>query len=424
MPSLTTYCVCGAEGGYREGFGYRFGAFAGLPPKRPGTRRLWIQAVSVGEILALEPLMRRWKDDSGIEIVLTTTTSTGLKLARQRYGGQCLVVGVFPLDFVFISQRAWNNIRPDLILLMESELWPEHLWQSAQRKVPALLLNARMSDKSFKRYLKLRPIAARLLSPLSEILAASEQDGNRFRIITKAKIPVKVCGSLKFDVDFGNPMSSDERLRWLKELGFILEDDCGTRPGRPVILLGSSTWPGEEAMLVRVLQRCKSMGLAVRLLLCPRHAERRNEIKSLLKESSLRWHMRSTSRQADYPCEIYLADTTGELRLLTQLADVVFIGKTLPPHHEGQTPIEAAAFGKPMVTGPKLSNFSDIARHLREVGIAESMPDAASIEDRLVALIKDEQGRATQSANALTWFPGNRGAAGRMMEVIEAYCKS
>lgn len=406
------------RGGYRDGFKYRLGAFGDMPQRKKGVRRLWVQAVSVGEILALEPLLKTWSSRPDIEVVLTTTTSTGLKLARQKFDAQCLLTAVFPLDFWPFSARAWHHIQPDAILLMEGELWPEHLHQAALHNVPAILLNARMSDRSFRRYLKLAPLARPLLRPLTRILAATDQDALRFQMIVGHNVPVITCGSLKFDVDFGEPMHTKIRQKWLFELGFQPPEPVS--PAQPpLVVLGSSTWPGEERLLLDLLQQARVQGLPVFVLLCPRHAERRQEISAILDNSPWRYHLRSQGKAASYPTDVYIADTTGELRQLTQLADLVFIGKTLPPHHQGQTPIEAAAFAKPMITGPKLTNFSDISKQLQQNGIAEALPDAEAITKRMLELLTQPQLRETKARAARTWFPTNRGAAKRTLQSID-----
>ncbi|MCU0793849.1 MAG: 3-deoxy-D-manno-octulosonic acid transferase, partial [Opitutaceae bacterium] len=170
------------RGGYGAHFGQRFGATPALPPKRAGGRRVWVQAVSVGELLAIAPLLEAWKNDPAIEVYLTTTTSTGYALAEERYRktGVVAALGYFPLDFWPCSARAWRAVQADLAILTEGERWPEHLHQAGRRGAPAIAINARLSDRSFRRMRRLGPLARLLTRGLTRVLAASEGDARRF----------------------------------------------------------------------------------------------------------------------------------------------------------------------------------------------------------------------------------------------------
>lgn len=164
------------RGGYGLDFSHRFGRQKNLPPPAEGKKRIWIQAVSVGEIEALAPLIDLLNARGDIETVVTTTTSTGYAVLRKKYAGKIFYAGIFPFDFFPFSKSAWDRIKPDAIAMMEGELWPEHLHRAAERKVPALLINARMSDKSFRRYSRFPHIARRLLDKLSLVAASGELD--------------------------------------------------------------------------------------------------------------------------------------------------------------------------------------------------------------------------------------------------------
>ncbi|HTB63417.1 MAG TPA: glycosyltransferase N-terminal domain-containing protein, partial [Opitutales bacterium] len=323
------------RGGYRHDFHHRFGLIDRPPPKRPGIKRIWIQAVSVGEAQALGPLLTRFRARPNTEIVLTTTTSTAYKILREKFAAEVLKVGIFPLDFWPFSRNAWRRLEPDLAVLMEAELWPEHLNQARLRGIPVVLINGRMSDRSFHRYQSARGVASGLLAQLRLILCATATDQERFLALGADPAHTQLTGSLKFDAAAKVQKLSDAEISILREeLGFA----SATQSQRPLILLGSSTWPGEEAMLLETQQAALAAGLDIRLLLVPRHAERREEIIALLKNQSLPWHARSTSPRAPQSVKIYLGDTTGELARLTQAADVAFIGKSLPPNNGGQTP--------------------------------------------------------------------------------------
>lgn len=396
------------RGGYRDDFAQRFGAIPPLKPKRTGVQRVWLQAVSVGEMLAIAPLLDGLKADPTLEVYLTTTTSTGYALARERYAGHTVGIGYFPVDWWLFSRRAWRQIQPDLVILTEGERWPEHIHQAAARGVPVFAINARLSDRSFRRMFKLRALAVPLFRGITQVLACSAHDAKRFRAIGLAPNGISVTGNIKLDVSI--PLLADvEKLGLRRELGF------GDEP----ILLGSSTWPGEEAALLEVFKALRATGQVVRLLLVPRHAERRAEIEALLQTSGLTYHFRSRGpAPVGESVEVAVGDTTGELRKLTQLAELVFVGKSLPPHHEGQTPVEAAALGKPVVFGPELSNFRVIARDMRAAGAACSVAGAAELLTTVQTLWSDAAARAVMAQAAQTWKVANQGAIARTVDVI------
>ncbi|MGH8017791.1 MAG: 3-deoxy-D-manno-octulosonic acid transferase, partial [Opitutaceae bacterium] len=320
------------RGGLRENFGQRFGAGTPLGDPPPGGKRIWIHAVSVGEILAIAPLVERLLSSSRTQIFLTTTTTTGFAVGRDRYRMPGVEIGYFPLDFWPFSARAWRRIQPDLMVLTESELWPEHLFQARKRGVSVLLINARLSDRSLSRLRKIGGLVRPLVRGIKRISAASGIDAARFAEIRFPGATVETTGNLKLDAAIGPVLDEEEKTRLRAELG--LPDG--------LILMGSSTWPGEETALVRAMTAARAAGLFCRLLIVPRHAERRDEILGELKRHPHRFHLRTTG-SADSAVDICVADTTGEMVRLLQLAEVVFVGRSLAPHYGGQTPVEAAA---------------------------------------------------------------------------------
>jgi len=398
------------RGGYRERFGDRFGAFAA--PSRKEGPTIWIQAVSVGEVLAIEPVLRRLRDSlPSANLFLTTTTSTGFGLLKEK-PGLADWTGYFPLDFWPISARAWRKLKPDLCVLMEGELWPEHLEQARQRSVPVILANGRLSDRSFRCYSAAGLIGRWPFRMLSSILASSTHDEERLRKMAPF-VPIALSGNLKFDVDFPPRPEGAARRDDFKALGIPL-----TEGPLPLLLLGSSTWPGEEALLTRVLRRLVNEGIDSRLLIVPRHAERRREVVEALESCGLPIALRSRGESFSHDTPILIADTTGELRYFTSLSDIAFIGKSIPPNDGGQTPIEAAAFGVPMVYGPAMTNFKAVCRSLEECGAALRKETIEEIEDTLVSLGKDAVKRSAMSASGISWHRSNRGAVDRTVAAI------
>ncbi|MBL9201814.1 MAG: glycosyltransferase [Opitutaceae bacterium] len=396
------------RGGYGAGFMQRFGADPGLPPKTPGRPRVWLQAVSVGEMLAIAPILEALRRD-GADVYLTTTTSTGHALARERYAGLVAGMGYFPLDAWPCVARAWRRVAPDLVILAEGERWPEHLHAAAARAVPVLNINARLSDRSFARLRKFPRAAALTFRGVTRLLAVSADDAERFITCGMPRGRVTVSGNIKLDVTIPR-LGEDERARLRRELGLRDGD---------LVLLGSSTWPGEEAALVAAMREARSAGLRCSLLIVPRHAERRAAIEAELAATGLRHHFRSRGAAAG-EVDVAVADTTGELRRLAQLGDVVFVGKSLPPHTEGQTPVEAAALGKPILFGAGMGNFRVIARDLLARGAAREVADAAALAAAARALLADPAARVELAAAAARWHGDNAGAAARTAAEINA----
>ena len=394
------------RGGYGHKFSQRFGAGHSLPAKRAGIRRIWLQAVSVGEVLAIEPVIDALTRDGSTEVYLTTTTSTGYQLARDRFAGRVLSTGYFPIDWWVLSRRAWRSIQPDLVILTEGERWPEHLAQAKQRGVPVIAMNARLSDRSFRRMRRFGFVNAAVLGGLTRVLPCSTQDELRFRELGIPAEKLFTTGNIKLDVRIVR-LSEPERAQLRRELGL----------GEGRVLLGSSTWPGEEAALLAAWQKSRVAGIDCSLLIVPRHAERRAEIEQLLTEAKVTFHFRSRGH-APGVVDVAVGDTTGELRRLTQLADLVFVGKSLPPNEGGQTPVEAAALEKPLLMGPRMSNFRVIAAELRSQGAAQEVADANALQSEVVNLLGDRHRREAMARAAGEWQRSNAGAVDRTLRVI------
>jgi 3-deoxy-D-manno-octulosonic-acid transferase len=246
-----------------------------------------------------------------------------------------------------------------------------------------------------------------MLRGISRLLAVSESDAARFRELGMPAERVSVTGNIKMDVSI--PLLGDEALAGLRrEVGL---------PAQGLVLLGSSTWPGEEEALLGALRLARSRGVRCSLLIVPRHAERRGDIERILKASGLSHHFRS---QGAAPSEVDVAvgDTTGELRSLAQLADLVFVGKSLPPHTEGQTPVEAATLGKPLLFGPGMSNFRPIERDLLQKGCAILVSSPEELAERSAELLSDASARQALVSALADWRRTNGGGVARTLAAI------
>jgi len=398
------------RGDYQGAFSMRLGIGVEEWPSTRGRCRVWIQAVSMGEMLVIEGLLRKLAQNPDVELLLTTTTSTGFRVASEKYSEICDRIYYFPLDFWPFSRKFWKRLRPDLAICVETELWPEHIQQASNAGVPMILINGRLSDRSFRHAKKLRWLYRKHLRLVDRVLAISKQDAERFKTMGIAEDRIQVVGNMKLDVSIDKILSDDERQRLKDELGF----------GSGFVLLGSSTWPGEEEALVAVFRELRERLADCRLLLVPRHAERRNEIRSLLERvaTDLECGFKLESSAFDR-LDILVADTSGELRTLTQLADLAFIGKSLPPHKEGQTPIECGFLGVPMVHGAGMNNFRSVRDGLVEMRASVEVSDQDSLRDALVSLALDEESRREMSHNQAKWAAASRGALERTFAVIE-----
>lgn len=395
------------RGGYARDFVHRFGYVRGIPPRRSGVRRMWLQAVSVGELRAAEALLQQFAQDPHTEVVLSTTTSTGYALAREKLAPLCAAVCLFPLDFWPFSARAWRRINPDLIAMMDSELWPEHLHRARRRAVPAVLVNARMSDRTHARYSRFARPVRWLMGHLHLVLAMSDLDAARYVALGVPRRRIRVTGNLKCDIPPPPRLTPAHRAALRAELGFAADS---------LVILGSSTWSGEESALADALRHLReTLALDARLLLVPRHAERREELTRALPAA----HLRTQAKQARPGTEIYVADTTGELARLAQVADVAFIGKSLPPHGEGQSPLEAAALGLPLLVGPSMSNFRQIRAELLKARAARAVADPTELRTALEHLLVHGDARRQLGQNASAWAKRNRGALPRTIDAFE-----
>ena len=382
------------RGGYGHHFFYRLGFWPNLPQKEKDTKRIWIQAVSVGELSSIQKLVTSLSQSQNIEIVISSTTSTGLAYAEKVFGDSSLAIGPFPLDWWPISCLAWNKIAPDLVISIDSELWPEHFEQGRLRGVPVYILNARLSDRTYSR-LSQSKIARNFLLPKGlEILTTSERQKARWLELGINENHLHITGNLKVDSALYQKVCPDQKIALKHEFGFLSES---------LVLAGISTWPGEESLLVETVLKLGNAGFDARLLLVPRHAERRSEITKILEKSGLPFHLRSHRKQAPPGTVVYLADTTGELAQLIHSADIGLMGKTLPPNRGGQNPIEPISIGLPLVIGPNYQNFQETCHDLL---VDEALAETSSLDEgvgKLVELATSISKREKLSSNAHNW---------------------
>jgi 3-deoxy-D-manno-octulosonic-acid transferase len=394
------------RGGYGTCWWHRLGF---VPKNTTRMPTLWLQAVSVGEIEALFPLLTELKHRN-ICVYLTTTTSTGFQIARKRYADLAQYIAYFPLDFWLFNRIAWQRIHPILAVLMESELWPEHLHTAHKKNVKVLLINGRCSDRSFNYYKKIPRLSKWLLSHVEIILAASSQDRQRLITLGFSNGKISDIGNLKVDAAIAKLNEMDKNS--------IQREQLGMQWTNARILLGASTWPDEEKFLMELFLKAKERYPDLKLILVPRHVERVHEIVNLLKHYTSTYTLRS---QLKKDADVCLVDTTGELNQFIRLADFVFVGKSLPPNQGGQTPIEAAVAGKPIAYGPHMQNFRAICQSLEQAEGAVRCSTEIEVQDCLLNWISQPQAAHTLGQRAQAWTQCNCGVTQRILKHINLY---
>ena len=383
------------RGGYQKKLKYRLGLWPKLGEKAGGKKRIWIQAVSVGEVSSITKLLGLLFENENFEIVLSGTTSTGLKTAENKFGNQVKAHGPFPLDWLPFSQKAWKQIEPDLIVMVDSELWPEHFHQAKKRGIPLIIINARLSDRSYSRLRKLKGLHPLLLPKNLQVITASERQTKRWKSLGLPPEKALTSGNLKIDAVDLSRAATKGRASLIKEFGFDQES---------VVIAGISTWPGEEKMLIEITQSLRLENLDVRLLLVPRHAERRNDVIKTLQTCELPNHIRTQTQSAPDGNVVYLGDTTGELSQLIRVADLGFMGKTLPPNRGGQNPIEPVALQIPLVVGPHFQNFHETCTDMFLHQAAIECRTSGDVIKELRLLANDREKRTELKIKAMQWM--------------------
>ncbi|HWG21161.1 MAG TPA: 3-deoxy-D-manno-octulosonic acid transferase [Terracidiphilus sp.] len=398
---------------YREGLAQRLGAVPTRLHNSSDPRPvLWIHAVSVGEVLAVSRLIGELdRTFPPHRLVISTTTRTGQDLARQRFGADR--VFYCPLDLPWAT-RAWlNALQPQLLILAETEFWPNLLSGCFLRQIPVAVVNARISDRSWPRYFKLRTLWGPFVSRLSLVLAQSPLDAERLKAIGCRPERVSVAGNLKFDV---RAVEEAEAARMLRALA-----------PRPRFLVAGSTLEGEEAALISQAVRVSLAGANPFLIivLAPRHPERFEAVASLLNSSGVRWVRRSEWKGKPLESlnplrggDFVLLDSIGELASVYSLATIAFVGGSLVPAG-GHNPLEPAQFGVPIVMGPNFANFRAITEDLLAHDAIRIAPkeDLARV---LVELLSDRETAKAMGERARQVFEQQSGATDRCVAALTA----
>lgn len=387
----------------KPGFGARWPEHLGLVAAPKRANPVWLHAVSVGEVVAATPLIKALKAEyPELPILVTTTTRTGADQAEKL--GDLIEHRYAPLDFPWAVSLFLQRIRPQALLIMETELWPNWLAACGRKQLPAIVLNARLSTRSAKRYHRFHGIFGMLSANISHIACQHQDDADRFTDLGISRKKLSVTGSIKFDIDY------DDEVR---RQGQALREQLGA--DRPV-WIAASTHEGEDEQLLaahRILLQSQPQAL---LMLVPRHPQRFDQVAELVTQQNLTLSRRTDNNRPPLT-QVYLGDTMGELPVMLAAADVAFVGGSLI-ERGGHNLLEPAALGKPVLTGPSFFNFSDITRQLVDAGGARVVADGDELSRQLHTLLSSPAHSARMGAQALNVVTANQGALARTLTSI------
>lgn len=406
------------RGKYRHKFGQRFAVYSQRVRKRlsrPG--RIWVHAVSVGEVLIAMKLIRRMRErDPSCEFVLSTTTSTGFALASEQRTDWLEPI-YNPLDFFLFTRRALDIIRPARIVLVEAEVWPNLVCQARARGIPTALVNARLSPRSESRFRAFRFFTAPIFNQLDLICVQEPQDVQRWISLGVDRSRIVLTGSIKFDDAFSSQRQARDFQPLLRRLGI---------PEGAPILLGASTHKGEEASLGRALLALRNAFPNLLFISVPRHAERAIEAKTDLEALGLKVQLRSEMRDTQEGAsaaalgrpDVLLVNTTGELRDWYDCATVVFVGKSLLTARGGQNPAEPIVAGRATTFGPYMQNFAILVHGLLQAEGAVSISSEEALPGAIGQLLRDPQKRESLVRNGQSVIASHRGATDRTCDAL------
>jgi len=373
---------------------------------RPPGALVWVHGASVGELTAAIPLIERIKA-RGFTLLVTSGTVTSASIARQRLP-QGVIHQFIPLDAPGFVSRFLDHWRPSLALFVESDLWPNLILASAARGTPLILINGRLSDRSFRRWQRVPRLIEALLQKFDLCLVRSEEDANRFSELGAPRL--SVVGNLKLDVP---PLPVDDsRLAELTEA-----------VAARALLAAASTHSGEEEVIVKVHRSLKASFPGLLTIIAPRHPQRGPEIAGLVEAAGLSAALRSTGKLPTAATEVYVCDTVGELGMIYRLAPIVFMGGSLVAHG-GQNPIEAVRQGAVVLVGPHWQNFSDAYRALISHRGAVEVHSAEEIARVVRQLLSDETELGSMRSRASAALATMSGALPRTIEALLRFLPS
>jgi 3-deoxy-D-manno-octulosonic-acid transferase len=399
---------------YRDGMGQRLGRVpAELRAAVAGRQVVWLHAVSVGEVLAATRLVTELETalGAGWVVVVSTTTATGQALAKERFGAER--VFYYPLDFAWCVRAYLRVLQPKMLVLMESEIWPRMLVECGRAGVPVAVVNARVSDRSYARAMRVKAVWGRVLRRVDLFLAQSKEDGRRLVAMGARAEAVRAIGNLKYDVRTAKASRVAELIREVAA-------------GRKIVVAGSTvgaqslTQPNEEEIILNAWQDLPQRDSGLLLVLAPRHPERFSFVSSIIDTFSAdASKLESLKGPKGFAIEydVIVLDTIGDLAAVYGVADVAFVGGSLV-ERGGHNPLEPAQFGVPVVMGPSYENFRDVVgKMIAEDGI-RIVQDKDELETALIELLTDREKARAMGERGRRVFEEQQGATGRAVVAL------
>jgi len=395
------------SGRYRAGLAGRLGVVPrGLRAAVAGRDVVWVHAVSVGEVLSAIQLIRELREAlPGWVFVVSTTTETGQRLAKERLKES--PVFYLPLDFRYAVRRYLRVLQPRMLVLMESELWPRLIYECAENGMPIVVVNARVSDRSFPRYMRLRRLWRPFLERISQFLAQSKETAERLVRIGAPPQRVSVMGNLKYDVRAGEASPMTRRI--------------GSLLYQARLIVAGSTLAGEEEVLLAAWPAIQKAVPDAALLIAPRHPDRFEEVSGLIRKSGYPFFRCSQLLGDTEPIvggTILLLDTIGDLASMYEVGAVAFVGGSLVPKG-GHNPLEPAQFAVPVVMGPWFENFRDVVEGMRATD-AIRIVAPEKLSETLVALLRDREDAKALGERGRAAFEAQTGATSRTVQALMA----
>jgi 3-deoxy-D-manno-octulosonic-acid transferase len=394
---------------YRAGLRQRFGHVPPeVVPAFRGARPLWLHAVSVGEVIAAVPLVNALRQRFPyLPVLVSTVTETGQATAREKMAAEACLY--FPLDYAWVVHQVVARLRPRLFLMVETELWPNFLRELTRHEIPAMLINGRISPRSFRGYRRLRPFMRQVLQSITAFSMQSTLDAERIIAIGAEPSRVSITGNIKYDLALESLTSADEHA---------LRADLGI--GEAPVFMAGSTHRDEEDVVIEAYLRTRAQVPTLRLLLAPRHLDRLDEVEALLHAHQLTAQRRSRGRVSSPGGEVpvLLLDTIGELAKLYAVGTVVFVGGSFVSIG-GHNVLEPAAHRKAILFGPHMHNFHEIATALVEAGGALQVQNSEALGEHVSTLLQQPERRQALGEAAYQVLRANQGAVERTVALIE-----
>lgn len=396
------------RGASNKDYLFRWNERLGLGKLIPSKNKkiIWIHAVSVGEVNASIPLLRKLMQDyAEMEFLVTTTTPTGSDLLLKKMGSR-VKHQYIPIDLPICINQFLDRWNPKMLIILETEIWPNLISACKERGIYSSLVNARLSEKSKIKYLRFKSVISPVIANIDIILAQYKSDASRFKEIANRE--VFLCGNLKFDQDIPNEINSiidNIRSEW------------SVNGQRREVLIAASTHDPEEKIILDAFNEIKGQLNNPLLILVPRHPERFEAVLELVLSNNLKVSLRSKKQDVSEGTDVLLGDTMGELSFLYSLSDVAFVGGSLIDHG-GQNLLEPASLSLPIISGPSLRNFQEIALELESVGALKIITSSQDLSSYFLDLIENEDNRRISGESANKVFIKNRGSLNLILEKL------